>query len=374
VVLGGLAQPEATRKQLHHQATQAGLRVSVQGLDQRFNERAVELMRELLESTLTELVQGEGAAVVLPQFNGVYMTDCTRLVWRQVGMKLALRLELQRGQLQACLTDLKQHDQKAAVVEYPLPPGALHLGDLGFFKLKRFRDWSASGVFWLTRSKVGTRLHTPDGQPLDLKAVLTGSAAVSIPVIVGCGRNAVAAHLLAAPLPEAALTKRLARLKEQARLDQRPLSQRQLELAHWTVYLTNVPALTFEQAHILGRTRWQIELLFKLWKSHGQVLHSRSSDPLRQLCEGYGKLMGVIIAHWALLVAGWQHDRLGALDALRILRTHLPLMQRAFTYFHLFADFFHWVHHDLAHAPPLAKRRKTPLAFQLWYEFEVAYP
>jgi hypothetical protein len=40
LVLGGLAQPAATRKQLHHSATQAGMAVSVQGLDQRFTAQA----------------------------------------------------------------------------------------------------------------------------------------------------------------------------------------------------------------------------------------------------------------------------------------------------------------------------------------------
>ena len=70
-MLGGLAQPEATRKQLHHSATQAGMAVSVQGLDQRFTAQAVAFMQALLESGLTQMVQAEGAAVVLPQFKGV---------------------------------------------------------------------------------------------------------------------------------------------------------------------------------------------------------------------------------------------------------------------------------------------------------------
>jgi hypothetical protein len=283
---------------------------------------------------------------------------------------MAVRWELQRGQLQACLTDLKQHDQKAEVVERALPPGALHLGDLGFFKLKRFRDWSASGVYWLTRYKIGTQLSTVDGQPLDLKRLLATSDAVHLPVLVGSGRQPLRAHLVASRMTPDGLEKRRARLKEQARLDQRPLSQRQVDLMQWTLYLTNIPDLTFAQAHSLARTRWQIELLFKLWKSHGQVLQSRSADPIRQQAEGYGKLLGVLVAHWTLLVAGWQHDRLSAVDALRILRTHLPLLQRAVAFLGTFADFFHWLRRDLAAGPPLSKRRKNPRTFQLWADLE----
>ena len=308
--------------------------------------------------------------MVLPQFKGVYITDCTRVPWVNEGLKVAVRLELQRGALQACLTEITRHDQKTEIIERVLPSGALHLGDLGFFKLKRFREWSANGVYWLTRYKVGTRLYTLDGQPIDLKNLLTGADALSFPVRMGNGSSAVCAFLIAAPLPTQALTKRLARLKEQARLDQRPSSQQQIDLAYWTVYLTNVPYLTFCQAHLLARTRWQIELLFKLWKSHAQILRSRSANPIRQQCEGYAKLLGILVAHWLLLVAGWQHDRLGAVDALHILRTHIPRLRTAFLDFSVFAVVFHALASDLLAAPPLPKRRKTPLAFQLWYAFD----
>jgi len=70
--------------------------------------------------------------------------------------------------------------------------------------------------------------------------------------------------------------------------------------------------LSFDQAHTLARARWQIERLFKLWKSHGHVLRSRSANPIRQQCEGDAKLRGLLVAHWTLLVSGWPQDRLGA--------------------------------------------------------------
>ena len=335
--------------------------------------RGVAFMRQLLETTLTQVVQSAAPQVVLPQFNGVYITDCTRLVWQACGLKLAVQWEIQRGRLQASLMPLTQHDQKAPLMDQDLPRGALHLGDLGFFKLQRFRTWSANGVYWLTRYKIGTCLFHLDGQPIDLKTLLTGAGPLNLSVRVGRGRLALTAQLHAARLSDAALATRQARQKEQARRKQRPLSHRQLDLMGWTLYLTNIPDLTFGQAHCLARTRWQIELLFKLWKSHAQILTSRSADPQRHLCEGYGKLIGVIVAHWLLLVAGWQHDRLSALDALRILRIHVPLLQRAFTYTSMFADFFHWLCLDLELAPRRTRRRKTPLTFQLWYDFEDSY-
>ena len=369
LVLGCLAEPEGTRKQLHHHAIQAGLQVSLQGLDQRFTVQGVEFMRRLLEVGMSQVVQSEMVECILPQFNGVYITDCTRLVWKQLGIKMGVRLELQRGQLEACLMELKANDQRTAVIDYALPQGALHLNDLGLFKLKRLQAWSEQGVYWLVRYKAGICLSDLEGQRLDLKTLLTGTEALHRSVYIGSGKDRVRAELHAAPLTNEALTKRKARLKEQARLDQRPLSARQQEIADWALYLTNMPDLTFDQAHIFARTRWQIELLFKLWKSHGKVLVSRSADSIRQHCEGYAKLLAVLIAHWTLLVAGWQPHRLGALDALRILRSHISHFHQALTRPSRFPDFFQHLTYELALASPRSKRRKNPLAFQLWQLF-----
>jgi hypothetical protein len=370
--MSGLAHGQATCNQLHHSAIQAGMRVSVQGLDQRFKPSAVTFMRTLLETALSEMVSSEQTQGMLPQFNGVYVTDCTRLVWAGGGEKLAVRFELQHGTLQASLSEINRHDQKTEMIERTLPPAALHLGDLGFFKLKRFQRWNEQGVYWLSRFKVGTTVMTLDGQVLDLKKVLSGQTEVVIPVKVGA-KQSVTAFLVAAPLPEAAQQQRHKRLKETARLDQRPISARQSELANWTIYLTNIPRLNFTQAYTLARTRWQIELLFKLWKSHGQILTSRSADPVRQHCEGYAKLLGVLLAHWMLLVTGWHHPTLGTLDALRILRTYVPFLQRIFTDPSGFQIVFSWIVQDLAHAPRLSKRRKVPLAYQLWQQFDLGF-
>jgi hypothetical protein len=202
-------------------------------------------MKQLLEVGLTQVVRSEQARPLLPQFNGVSLTDCTRLAWGRVGSKLAVRWDLQQGQLQASLSDVTQHDQTTAVVEQPLPAGALHLGDLGFFKLKRFAQWNQEGVYWLTRFKLGTTLSQADGQPLDLLACLQHPQRPEcLPVRVGVHEQ-LSAYLVSARLPEDAYAQRLNRLREAARRDQRALSSRQVVFAGWTLYLTNIPDVTF---------------------------------------------------------------------------------------------------------------------------------
>ncbi len=370
VVFGRLADGAGTRRQLQHSAGQVGLEISVQGLDQRFTERAVLFMRALLEEGLRRLVTRETETAVLARFKGVYVTDCTRVEWPGEAVKVGVRLELQRGGIEACLSDMLRHDQATAVADAVLPRGALHLGDLGFFKLARFKAWSAAGVYWLSRYKVGTRLYTPHGQPIDLSDLLKGDAPRCVAVQIGSGRSASLAFLLAAPLPEPERSTRLARLLQHARHDQRSLSARQRALAHWTLYLTNLPDLSFAQAHTLARTRWQIELLFKLWKSHGALLRSRSANPIRQQVEGYAKLLALLIAHWSLLVADWNPHTLSPLDALRILRTHLVLLSLSLRGHFPFGVLFDVLRPALAAATPRHNRRQRPSTAQLWAVFD----
>jgi hypothetical protein len=369
LILGSLANPQATRKEQRQDLARAGVQMSVQGLEQRFTAAAVGFLRALLEVTLDQIVMSRQSIAILPQFNGIYLMDCSRFIWGKMGFKLGVRWNLQSGRLEINVMDLKQNDQKSRVVDEVMPKGALHLGDLGFFKLKRFADWSDKGICWLSRFKVGTRVFTRDGHPLDVaKFLATHTGDVRLPIIMGI-KTPVKCFLIAAPIPEDARAKRMARLKEEARLDQRPISRQKQALAAFTIYVTNMDALTFRQAHILARMRWQIELLFKLWKSHVRVLDSRSADPIRQQCEGYAKLIAAMVQHWVLLVSDWSFLETSPLDALRLVRDHALILLRAFRNPSLWPVFFHFVHDDLAVASPRQKRGKDPTACQLWAAF-----
>ena len=71
LILGGLSEPNASRKQLHQQAMEAGINLSLQGLAQRFTAKASDFMQALLAASLNEVVQSNVARVPLPQFKGV---------------------------------------------------------------------------------------------------------------------------------------------------------------------------------------------------------------------------------------------------------------------------------------------------------------
>ena len=106
------------------------------------------------------------------------------------------------------------------------------------------------------------------------------------------------------------------------------MSRARLALADWTVFLTNAPVdlLSLSDALVLGRARWQIELLFRLWKTHGEIDQSRSHKPWRILAEVYAKLIGMIIQHWIMLVSCWSHPDHSLVKAAATIRDNASLL------------------------------------------------
>src|SRR6185295_17416859 len=270
-VFGFLAHPTATRQQLHQVLGQTGVRMSAQGFEQRFNERAVCFLEQMVEAALKLVFEGEKLSPVLERFQGVYVTDCTRIEPAIYPLKIAARLELQRGALRLSLEELATHDNATAVTTYPLPRGALHLGDLGFFDLERFAEWAEAGVEWVSRYRTGTCLYTLDQQSLELESLLPQvSATYALNVLVG-RIHRLPMRLVAQRVSDSTYRQRLRRLRQTAQRKQQPLSSRQQTLARWTLYLTSMCDLDFDQVHTLIRARWQIERLFRRWKSLGKL-------------------------------------------------------------------------------------------------------
>lgn len=370
LVFGFMAYPAATRRQLHQTAVKAGMALSVQGLDKRFDARAVTFLRQMLEVALAQVVSSPIPRPLLPRFNGVYVTDGSQVTLGDTRLKLAVRLELQAGQLQVSLDAYSTHDGKTAIMAHPLPASSLHLGDLGFFNLKRFQQWNAQQVAWLSRFKVGTCLYDEAGQPIDLIQSLQTAdpTALNRPVQVG-QRDRVKAYLVAQRVAPEVYARRLAQFKE-LRRRQHPVSEAKIVLAGWTIYLTNIPDLSFEQAHILARTRWQIELVFKQWKFHARLTRSTSSNPQRQACEGYAKLLAVLLAHWTLLLTGWEHIDLSQVQAFHLIQSYAHQLLDAFRSRSRFMALLKHIRRSLSGSARLASRRKRPATFQLWLDFE----
>ena len=84
----------------------------------------------------------------------------------------------------------------------------------------------------------------------------------------------------------------------------------------------SVAQLSLAEALTFLRLRWQIELLFKLWKGHALFMAWRSQQPWRILCEVYAKLLMLVVEHWFLLLACWEVPDRSLFKAAQTIRKH----------------------------------------------------
>lgn len=330
MVLGCLGEPETKLGDLAQTAASLHLEISNQGLDQRFTPAAAALLKEVLNAAATEMIAAQPVAIpLLQRFSAVTIQDSSTIalpeelaaVWRGCGgsspndgasaLKIQVRFDLLSGALQGpLLQDGRAHDQNSPFRAAPVHKKALYLNDLGYFSLDTFRDIDRHEGYFVSRLKVQTVLDDAEGQRLDLAALLKGQQgnAVDVPVQMGA-EHRLAVRLLAIRVPQDVANERRRKLNEEARRRGQTVSKARLDLADWTIYVTNVPQdqLSLDEAMVLARGRWQVELLFKLWKQVGRIDEWRSKKPYRVLCELYGKLIAMVVEHWLFLVGSWSH-------------------------------------------------------------------
>jgi hypothetical protein len=115
-------------------------------------------------------------------------------------------------------------------------------------------------------------------------------------------------------VPKEVAEERQERIKRRAQKNGNVPSEEVLELAHWTIVITNIPRkrTNYSEILVLLRLRWQIERLFRLWKEDGKIDEWRTMKPYRILCEFYAKMCAMILQQSFIQEGCW-------LDPLRSL-------------------------------------------------------
>jgi len=388
LVFAWLANPQATVEARAQAAAVAGVAISPQGLEQRCTERAAVFLEQLLAAAVRTVIAAE--PVVLPllqRFSAVVLLDSSTVVlpdalgpwWPGCGgataehtaaaLKLQVRFDLCRGTVEGpLLTDGRTHENRSPLQQAPLPRGALRLADLGFFNLGIFAEMSAQGVYWLSRLLLSTAVFTPDGTRCDVLRLLAaqGTPTVEMPVCLGTTHH-LPARLLAVRVPDEVVNQRRRRLHADAHRRGRTPSAAQLAAADWTLLVTTAPAelLSLPEALVLARARWQIELLFTLWKSHGEIDASRSTKPWRVLCEVFAKLLAMLIQHWVLLTGCWASPARSLFKAAQTVRQHAFHLATMLADTAALGAAIRVIHRALAAGCRLNQRKTKPNTYQL---------
>jgi hypothetical protein len=389
LVFGWLANPTATYEELAQTVATLGVRISPQGLEQRFTAAAAQCVERVRQAAVQHVIAAAPVAIpLLQRFTAVYLEDSTQVqlpavlaaVWAGSGggtagapaaaLKLQVRLDLRRGSLRGPFLQAGRASDRTSPLQHArLPAGALRLADLGYFALDVLRAIGQQQAYWLTRLMAGTQVADVHGRTVEVATWLArqDTPVVDVPVLLGA-QECLPCRLIARRVPQEVADQRRCRLHADARRRGQAVSQERLRGADWTLFCTNVPSelLSGPEVLVLARVRWQIELVFKVWKSSGHLAHSRSDKPWRVLCEVYAKLLGLLVQHWVMVSSLWAYPDRSAWKAAQTLHKYALALTTAFvTSRPALERALRVVQRTLAAGCRLNKRKKDPSTFQL---------
>jgi hypothetical protein len=322
VTFGRWSSAKTTVAQLAAKAAQLDRPVDVTpaALQQRMTERAVAFLQEVLRTAFATL-HAVGSVCedgLFAAFGRVLIADSTGF-----GLPASLQADFpgaggsgsKAGAKIQLVWDYKsQTFEHFALIPWNVPdnkyietvvefaqPHSLFLFDLGYFKLAAVATIAAAQAYFLSRfNHQATLGEVVNGrtQPLDLAQDLRqeSRAVLEKAVIVGA-RDRVTARLIAVRMPEAIVNERRRQARAVAKRRGYTPSQAHLTLLAWNLFITNVPATVWppKTVGIVYSIRWQVELVFKSWKSGTHLATLTSTTKQSTLWYLYGRLLLIVL-------------------------------------------------------------------------------
>jgi hypothetical protein len=379
LVFGWQANPEASLEELCQSARVCGVQISPQGLQERLNSpQANAFLHQLLIRGIDYLVHVESERKdLLSSFNGVYIQDSSKIelptslhrLWqgnqrRQATLKVHTVLDYQHGGFDLSLVSGRVHDCPLQTVA--LPSGSLRLADLAYFKVAILEQLNTQQVWWVSRLPARAGIWNED-QVVHAADWLSQFAGKSVDVAVELTAQRFPCRIIALPVPPQVAQERRQRVRVAAKKrSPSQLKPETLALCDWTLLVTNLPSEHFSAQDIvcLQRLRWQIELLFKLWKTELSMTRWRTQQPHQILSEVYAKLLLALIQHWFLLLGCWQLENRSLVKACRVLRKNAFFLLTALPCLAQLTRALQLVLSSLSRCV-IAKRKARPATFQL---------
>jgi hypothetical protein len=359
------------------------LDLSQQGLDSRFTPQARLLLQQLLQHALqAALAARRQPQGLLDRFAAVILEDTTSIKLpeelaplfpgtdgstKTAALKIDLRWNLRTGAILSLTAAVgKASDSQLAADPGGLPRKCLYLADLGFFSLQHRRRF-ASGQYWISRVAAGTKVKVANAWlewPQWLRSV--GESLIDEPRELG-QTDPLPVRLIARRCPAAVAAERRRRCHARAKKACRGKASRlQLAACDWQVWATNVPAslLSANEVDTVYRCRWQVELFFKRAKSLGGWQIDPRNREDRVLVELWSKLLGVVVAHWLVLVRGGLLGGASLWKRMKVVQEYAGRLRESVSNKKRLTGLVERLKNELERVPKQRRSRRKPLTFQ----------
>lgn len=320
MVFACLEHPRLTLNHVAQTCLDLDVTVTPQGIDERISAASVAFMQAVFGRAMSTFINDLPLPLlVVQQFTALNMMDSSSIPLpealadeypgsggnaSQASLKMRLAFDFLHGNFQQLvLSPGREADQSFSDYLAVVRPGSLNLMDLGYFNLAHFKTIVTRQAYFLSRYYAGAGVLSLTGQALDLLELLRTQCHTILDVPVRLGKQyRLPCRLVAFRLPQPVAEQRRRRAKADAKRRGKTVSKRTLALLDYSIYVTNVsqPMLSAEQVALLYRVRWQIELIFKLWKSYCGLREFSHMRRDRILTELYARMIGLVLTHFLM--------------------------------------------------------------------------
>lgn len=314
---GFLNTPEGTLSQLvSFMQNACSIKVSQQALDQRISQKAKEFMRTIFTKSL-QISMGKIplAPKVVSLFNHIYLIDSTNFtihkslkeIFKGPGgsaseamLRIQFVYDYVTGAMFVEIGDARNSDATTLEdivknVKVPRDGATLFIADLGYFKVETYKTLALEKEqFFLSKLKSNVTVLNEKGNKVNIKKIMqSGAELVELKVYMG----GVPCRLVIQKLPDEVVNRKLRDAHREAQQKGRALSDDAKLWAKYVVFISNLPdSLEYKALFTMYRLRWQIELIFKGWKSILKIHKLRKDKENRVWCEIFGKLIIAVFA------------------------------------------------------------------------------
>lgn len=269
----------------------SGKRLSKQGVFDRLHCGATTFAKQLLEQALLKQSCKDFTSGLFKNFGKVLLQDSTTLRLPQALSTLfpgnrSCGEQKAVARIQSIL-DIKamrfinfslgaftQNDQSASGNIISLvKKGDLVIRDLGYFSIDVFQKLIKAQVHFLSRLRFGVTITDQQGNIILLKDLLKQKQGVDRWVYIGKEKK-VWVRLVMIPVPEQQAAEKIRKAKQDrdARLNH---GHQYYQWLKFNVYITTIDkdVWNVQDVYKAYRVRWQIEIIFKSWKSGFSLQH-----------------------------------------------------------------------------------------------------
>lgn len=294
--------------------------ITTESLNQRFNSSAVRLLQRIFLNLFQ--IQTKKSLSCFPEvlrlFTRIRILDSTSFQLpntyestykghgggaKKSALKIQLEYDIISGDfLQLDITNGVSHDAKyGQQCIHTVEKRDLCIRDLGYFYLPDFHEINQKGAYYLSRLPINTQVYRKNDNLYErlyledlIEELSEGETIELFDVYIG-KQHKVPTRLIIYKLTGAEWEKRT---KNRAEYDRKnDVSKATKYKRRVSILMTNIPTDILQKEHLysLYAVRWQIEILFKTWKSLCGIHLCKHVKLERFQCHLYGQLIAILL-------------------------------------------------------------------------------